>query len=79
MLGATCEIPWPPFYEAMLNTMAAINIDVSMIREPLNAMMKALGEQVGQASCNFNDMSAEDMCVGLFCHHTHIGAGRSLA
>ena len=32
MLGSTCSIPWPPFYESMLNTMAAVNIDVSMIR-----------------------------------------------
>ena len=63
MLGSTCEIPWPPFYESMLNTMAAINIDVSMIREPLNAMMEALGEEVGRASCNFNDMTAEAMCA----------------
>ena len=75
MLGSTCEIPWPPFYESMLNTMAAINIDVSMIREPLNAMMTALGEQVGQASCNFNDMSAEDMCVGSFRHPAPAASG----
>ena len=28
MLGSTYAIPWPPFYESMLSTMAAVNIDV---------------------------------------------------
>ena len=32
MLGSTYDIPWPPFYESILNTMAVVNIDVSMIR-----------------------------------------------
>ena len=63
MLGATYAVPWPPFYESILNTMSAVNIDVSMIREPLNNFMRLLGDGIGRASCNFNDMSAEEMCV----------------
>ena len=61
MLGSTYEVQWPPVYQAILNTLAAINIDVSQIRKPLNDFMKFIGAGVGRAACNFNDMSAESM------------------
>ena len=32
MLGSTYAVPWPPFYESMVNAMGSVNIDVSMIR-----------------------------------------------
>ena len=61
MLGSTYAVPWPPFYESILNTMSAVNIDVSQIRPPLNAVMSVFGDGLRRASCNFNDMSAETM------------------
>ena len=61
MLGATYEIKWPPLYESILSTLAAVNIDVSQIRPPLNAVMSVFGDGLRRASCNFNDMSAETM------------------
>ena len=33
MLSSTYSIPWPPFYEKIIDAFAAINIDISMIRQ----------------------------------------------
>ena len=33
LLGTTYSIPWPPFYEKIIDAFAAINIDISMIRQ----------------------------------------------
>merc|ERR1719473_388166 len=70
MLGATYAVPWPPIYESILNIMSAVNIDVSMIRKPLNDFMRLLGDGIGRASCNFNDMSAEEM---FWFHYSLLG------
>ena len=40
---------------------AYVNIDISMIIEPLNNAMRMLSGEIGRASCNFNDKSAEQM------------------
>ena len=33
LLSATYSIPWPPFYEKIIDAFAAVNIDISMIRQ----------------------------------------------
>ena len=35
MLGSTYAIPWPPFYESVLSTLAAVNIDVGQYGDGL--------------------------------------------
>ena len=61
LLAVTYSIPWPPFYEKVIDAFAAVNIDISLLRKPINDFFGLLGGTFANASCNFNDMNAETM------------------
>ena len=65
LLSATYVVPWPPFYETWMSTLASINIDIGWLRRPLNQLMGMIGEQFEDWSCNLGDMSARQ----LFIYH----------
>ena len=63
LISDTYAVPWPPFYTSLLDSFSAINVDISMIRKPLNDFFSLVGGTFANASCNFNDLNAETMCV----------------
>ena len=63
LLSATYVVPWPPFYETLLDTLGVINFDIGWIRGPLNAFTSWLGGATKDWTCNMNDMSAIDLFV----------------
>ena len=58
MLSATYTVPWPPVYMKLVDAMGAVNIDVEIIRKPMNDLFALLGPFMKDFSCNFNNMDA---------------------
>ena len=56
LIGSTFVIQWPTWFSDLQRIYSVINIDVSMLRRPINAMMSYLGHAIEFASCNANDL-----------------------
>ena len=52
-------MPWPPFYETLMITVASVNIDIGWLRQPLNTVLGWISNAALGWSCNLGDMSAK--------------------